>query len=812
MQTLWQDLRYGVRILLKQPAFTLIAVVSLALGIGANTAIFSLVNAALLRPLPVEKADQLVSLNNTAKDRMFPTFSYPNYRDFRDRNDVFSGLFAYRFAPLSLSHDGINERLWGYVVTGNYFEVLGVKAALGRLISADDDISPGAHPVTVLSYRCWRERFGGRQDIVGSDVLVNGRGYTVIGVAQEGFNGTEIVASPEMWFPVAMQAQIEVGSNWLERRGVENLFIQGRLKPGVSIARAQAAFASLASDLEREHPDFNEGKQVLLSPPGLLGGGMRGPVLGFTGLLMVAVGLVLLLACTNLANLLLARATERRKEIAVRLAMGAGRARLVRQLLTESMMLAICGGGLGLLLALWLVDLVLAFKPPIDVPLSFELPIDHRVLIFTCAVSIATGVLFGLLPALQATKTDLVSALKDELSLGGYRSSWLKSGLIVLQVALSFVLLIGGGLMLRGLQRAQLLDLGFDPQGAIEVTFDLRLQGYDNARGREFQKRLLESTRAIPGVQWAGVADMVPVDLHFSREAVFIEGQPPERAASAPRAMTSRVSPGYLQAMGTRLVQGRDFLEQDDESATRVAIINEAFARRFWPGEDPLGKRFSMGGPESPKLQVIGVTENGKYAGLNEDARPFFYRSLWQSYSGSTSVVVRAATDPQKLVASVRGEVSRLDPNMPIAAARTLAERMSLPLFPARVATWVLGSFGLLALGLSAIGIYGVMSFSVSKRKREMGIRMALGAQRADVLKLILGHGMMLVLTGVAVGLIASFALTRLIQGVLFGISATDPPTFAGIAVLLTAVAMLACYLPARRATRVDPMVALRYE
>jgi predicted permease len=812
MQTLWQDLRYGVRILLKQPAFTLIAVVSLALGIGANTAIFSLVNAALLRPLPVEKADQLVSLNNTARDRMFPTFSYPNYRDFRDRNDVFSGLFAYRFAPLSLSHDGINERLWGYVVTGNYFEVLGVKAALGRLISADDDVSPGAHPVTVISYRCWLDRFGGRQDIVGSDVLVNGRGYTVIGVAQEGFNGTEIVASPEMWFPVAMQAQIEVGSNWLERRGVENLFIQGRLKPGVSIAQAQAAFASLASELEREHPTFNEGRQVLLSHPGLFGGAMRGPVLGFAGLLMVAVGLVLLLACTNLANLLLARATERRKEIAVRLAMGAGRARLVRQLLTESLMLAICGGGLGLLLALWLVDLVLAFKPPIDVPLSFELPIDHRVLIFTCAVSVATGVLFGLLPALQATRTDLVSALKDEMALGGYRRSWLKSGLIVLQVALSFVLLIGGGLMLRGLQRAQLLDLGFDPQGAVEVAFDLRLQGYDNARGREFQKRLLERARAIPGAQWAGLADMVPVDLHFSREAVFIEGQPPERAASAPRAMTSRVSPGYLQAMGTRLLRGRDFLEQDDESATRVAIINEAFARRFWPGEDPLGKRFSMGGPESPKLQVIGVTEDGKYAGLNEDGRPFFYRSLWQSYSGSTSVVVRAATDPQKLVASVRGEVNRLDPNMPIAAARTLVERMSLPLFPARVAAWVLGSFGLLALGLSAIGIYGVMSYSVSKRKREMGIRMALGAQRADVLKLILGQGMTLVLIGVAVGLIASFALTRLIQGVLFGISATDPPTFAAIAVLLTAVALVACYLPARRATKVEPMVALRYE
>jgi predicted permease len=812
MNTVLQDLRYGLRILLKQPAFTLVAVVSLALGIGANTAIFSLVNAALLRPLPVEEADQLVSLNNTAKDRMFPTFSYPNYRDFRDRNEVFSGLLAYRFAPLSLSHDGINERLWGYEVTGNYFEVLGVKAALGRLITTDDDINPGGHPVTVLGYRCWRERFGGQQDIVGRDVLVNGRSYTVIGVAQEGFNGTEIVAAPEMWFPVAMQAEIEVGSNWLEQRGVENLFIQGRLKPGISIAQAQAAFTSLAAELEREHPDVNEGKHVLLSPPGMLGGGMRGPVLGFTGLLMVAVGLVLLLACTNLANLLLARATERRKEIGVRLAMGAGRARIVRQLLTESLMLALAGGALGLLLALWLVDLAAAFKPPIDVPLSIELPIDHRVLIFTLAISVATGVLFGLLPALQATRTDLVSALKDELAPGGYRRSWLKSGLIVLQVALSFVLLIGGGLMLRGLQRAELLDLGFNPQGAAEVSFDLRLQGYDSARGREFQKLVLERVRALPGVQSAGVADLVPVDLHFSRVPVFIEGQPPERPANAPRAMTNRVSPGYFQAMSTRLVRGRDFLEQDDESATRVAIINQAFARRFWPGEDPLGKRFSMGSPESPKLQIVGVTEDGKYAGLNEEARPFFYRPLWQSYSGSTMVIVRAATDPQGIIASVRAEVNGLDPNLPIATARTLVERMSLPLFPARLAASVLGSFGLLALGLSAIGIYGVMSYAVSRRKREMGIRMALGAQRSDVLRLVIGQGMMLVLAGVAIGLIASFALSRLIQGLLFGISASDPLTFAGIAVLLTGVAFAACYIPARRAVEVDPSVALRYE
>ena len=806
-----QDLRYALRMLLKKKSFTVIAVLSLALGTGANTAVFSLINTVLLRPLPIEDPGKLVALNNIAENQMFPSFSYPNYKDLRDRNDVFSGLIGYRFTPLSFSHDGINERVWGFAVTGNYFEVLGVGPALGRVISPDDDRIPGGHPITVMSYKCWEQRFGKDQNVIGRDVIVNGRSYTVVGVAPQGFFGTEIVSAPDLFFPMAMQEQLDLGNKWLDNRGADNIFLQGRLKPGVPRSQAQTALNSIASQLESEFPDFNEGKRVALSSPGLFGTTMRGPVLGFAGLLMAIVGLVLLLACTNLANLLLARATERRREIAVRLALGATRFRLVRQLLTESLLLAFAGGALGVLPASWLVGLAETIKLPITVPVAIAIHLDYRVLIFTFVLSVATGVLFGLLPALQATRTDLVPSLKDEVSFGGHRRSWMKSSLIVAQVALSLVLLVGGGLMIRALERAQSIDLGFDPNNAVEVAFDLRLQGYKSAQGKEFQKRVLERVRALPGVRSAGIADILPVDLHFSRASIFVEGQSLERQANVQTAMHNRVSPGYFAAMGTRLIEGRDFTEIDDDKAPRVAIVNETFVRKFFHGEEPIGKRFSMGRPDAPKTMVIGVVQDGKYAGLSEDPRPFVGRPLWQSDAGSTSVIARGFGDEQGLKAVVSREVQQLDAHLPMSAS-TLVEKLSLPLLPARVAASVLGVFGVLALALAAIGIYGVISYAVSSRTHEIGIRMALGAQTTAVLNMVLGQGMRLTLIGVAIGLAAALLMTRLLKNLLFGVSATDPVVFVMASLLLTGAALLACYLPARRATKVDPMVALRHE
>jgi predicted permease len=815
MNNLLQDLRYGFRMLRRKPMFTVIAVLTLALGIGANSAIFTLVNTVLLRPLPVAVPEELVALTVTGKNDSLQAFSYPNYKDFRDRNEVFSGLYATRISPMSLTRDGNSQRIWGYTVTGNYFDILGVNAAVGRTFRPEEDRAPLAHPVAVVSYDSWQRRFGGDASFVGQEILINGHKFEVIGIAPEGFNGTELVYTPEVWVPMMMQEWIEPGNSWIEERRTQNIFATGRLNPGVSREQAEASLNVLASQLALEYPDTNEGQKITLMPPGFIIPGLRGAVISFTMILMAIVALVLLIACTNLASLLLARATERRKEIAIRLSMGASRFRLIRQLLTESLLLALAGGLAGFLFAIWIIDLIVALRPPIDIPLWIDLAIDWRVMLFSLLIALATSLLFGLVPALQATKADIVPALKDTASQAGYRKSRLRSALVVSQVALSLVLLIAAGLVVRALQQLQKIGPGFETENGLVMSFDLGLQGYDRARGEQFHRQLKERVESLPGVRSASFTDLFPLSINFSSNSFYVEGETTDRGANAPTAMVASIGLDYLSTLGVPVVVGRDFTEKDVEKATPVVIVNEAFVRRILPRaasiNDAIGKRVKTT-PEGTLREIIGVAKDGKYWTVGEAPQPFVYFPLLQSYSPTTTLVARTNTDAQSMIGAIRAEVQKLDENLPLYDVRTFTEHIGMSLFPARIAATLLSSFGLLALILSTIGIYGVVSFSVAQRTREIGIRMALGAQAADVLKLIAGRGMALALIGILIGIAAAVALTRFMESLLYGVSATDPVTFVIITALLALVALMACYIPARRATKVDPMVALRYE
>jgi predicted permease len=816
MDSIIKDVRYAIRGLLKRPGFVAVAVLTLALGIGANTAIFSLVNTVLLRSLPVDKPNEIVSVAVRGKDDSMLAFSYPNYRDFRDQNQALSGLVVYRFAPMSLSRAGNNERIWGYEVSGNYFDVLGVKAIRGRTFLPEEDKTKLTHPVVVVSYDMWQKRFGGDPDLVGKEVLLNDHKFNVIGIAPAEFKGTELIYSPDIWVPASMMAWVEPGSDYLDKRSVNNFFAVGRLKPGTNARQAEASLNQLALQLGQQYPNDNEGQSIKVLPAGFILPEIRGAVVSFTWVLMAAVALVLLVTCTNLAGLLLARATDRRREIAIRLAMGANRIRLIRQLLTESVLLALVGGVGGLLLAVWIINTLLAFKPPIDFPLTMDVGIDWRVLGFSIGVSFLTGVIFGLAPALQATKPSLLKSLKDNAAQGGASRTRLRSGLVVAQMALSLVVLIGAGLVVRTLQHLQTMNPGFDSRNALTMAFDLGLQGYDEAKGQQFYRQLTERVQALPGVQSVGITNSVPLSLNYNSSTIFVEGQPVERGANAPIAMYGDVTPHYFETMATAILEGREFTDQDTNKTEKVAVVNETFVKRLMPfarsNAEALNRRFSFRGGEGPFVRIVGVAADGKYFNISEEPRPFVWTPMSQDYASSAAVVVRTKGAPEAMFANVRREIQGLDPNLPLFDVKTLNDHMKLALFPARIAAMVLGVFGLVALVLSAIGIYGITSYAVAQRTREIGIRLALGAQLGDVLKLVLSHGVKLTIIGVAIGLLGAYLVTRAITSVLYGVSATDPLTFVGVSLLLVSVALLACYVPARKATKVDPLVALRYE
>ncbi|MBA2340497.1 MAG: ABC transporter permease [Pyrinomonadaceae bacterium] len=821
MSTLIQDLRYGVKMLFKNPAFTIVAVISLALGIGANTAIFSIVNAVLFRPLPlVENQSRLVALyTSDYSGPLYGASSYPDYIDFRNRSDALSGLAAYTIRPVSLSAGGESERALATVTSVSYFDVLGVRAARGRVFTEADDAADAA-PTVVISHGLWQRRFGGDASIVGKTITVSGGSFTVAGIAPEKFTGIITGLAPDMWIPIPAFAHAAQDKETVESRGNRGLFLIGRLKDGVSVEQAQASFDSIARGLREEHPRQwsnvrEEGRKitVLREAEARVPPQVRGVVLGIAGLMMGVVGLVLLIACANVANLLLARASVRRREIGIRIALGASRWRIVRQLLTESILLALVGGAFGLIVVLWLTELPLWFSLPTPVPIALDFSPDARVLLFALCFSILTGLIFGIAPALQATRADVLPALKDESATASFtpRRFSLRNLLVVAQVAVSLVLLVGAGLFLRSLGNAQSIDVGFRADNVLIMTPEVGIQGYTEAKGAEFYRQLIERVGTLPGVEAVSLAEMVPLGFSSQRGSVEIEGRASQPGEDNEYNFNT-VSPGYFETMNIKLVAGRDFTVSDREGAPGVVIINEAFARLFWPNQNPLGKRLSREGAEGPFLEVIGVARDAKYNTLGEDTLPYFYQPFWQHYRSEMTLQVRSVGDPRTLLAPVREQIRLLDKNLPVSNVRTLNEHLSGALLLPRIGAGLLGAFGFLALLLASVGLFGVMSFSVARRTREIGIRMALGARGADVLKLVLREGMTLVIVGVCLGLAASFALTRAMTSLLYGVSATDPLTFAGVALLLTSVALVASYIPARRASKVDPMIALRYE
>ena len=809
------DFRYAIRMLLTRPGFTAVALISLALGIGANAAVFSLVNQVLLKPLPFDHPEQVYSLIDTGPSSGdFSSFSYPDYCDLRERNDVFSGLLAYRFAPINLSHSGDSSRIWGYIVSGNYFDVLGVKPHLGRAFAPDEDSVPGANPVAVISYGCWQTRFASDPSIIGKPISLNDNSFTVIGVAPAGFNGTELEFTPEIYVPAMMSGQIEPGSNWLTQRNEGVLLLAGRIAPNLSKQQAEAALRPATDALNELHGQSRKDiGQLTLYPPGLFAP-LRGPIIGFALFLMAVVGLVLLIACSNLASLLLARATERHKEIAVRMAIGAGRLRLLRQLLTESILLSLLGGAAGLILSFWLIRLITAFRPPIDFALSFDLHLDGRVLLFSLVVSIVTGVIFGLAPALQSTRLDLVSSLKEETRGGSSSGSRLQDLLVIGQVALSLVLLVGTGLVVRSLQHARSIDPGFRPDGVVEASFDVGLQRYDHARGLAFFERALERVRALPGTRAASLVSIMPLALNRSSCTIFVEGQAPPSGQANYNSLQTHIWPGYFQAMGIPLLDGRDFSPQDrndDKNSVQVAIVNETFARTYLGG-NAVGRRISRSSPNGPFIQIVGLAKDGKYLSLGESPRPMIYFPLLQSYDSSVTLVARTDQDPRSALAAIRSEIGQLDRALPLYDVETVSEQLGLVLFPARLAAVMLGAFGFLALVLAAVGIYGIVSFASRRRIREIGIRVALGASQSRVVLLVIRRALTLVSIGLAIGLAGAFALTRFLSGILYGVSATDSIAFLSVGFVLAFVALAASWIPARLAAGTDPIASLRYE
>jgi predicted permease len=803
-----QDLRFGLRMLSKNPTFTTIAVLTLALGIGANTAVFSFVNALLLRPLDgVARPHELVQVGRQYPDKPYLSdSSYPDYLDYRAQNTVATGLAVASVTAFHLSTGAGTERVDGELVSGDYFDVLGVAAVHGRLISREDD-HQGAEPVAVISSRLWRRRFGGTPAVVGTRIRLNGQSVVVIGVAGEPFTGIRIGTPRDLWVPLSMlrRTDPEAGLRFANRHA-SWLEMFGRLKPGVTLEQARTEFSAIAQRLEREHPTTNARAAAGVEPD--LGRDVETAreLRRFAYLPFAAVAIVLLIACANVAGLLLARAATRHKEIATRLALGAGRVRIIRQLLTESLTLALTGGVAGLVAGRWLTGWLQSLLPERYLFLSFDLDfgLDWRVFAFTAGIAVATGLVFGLVPALHASRPDVVPTLKSPGFAGRRGGGELRAALIVSEVALSLVLLIAAGLCVRTLINAAAIETGYETHQVLSARIDLKRQNYTQARGQAFHRELLDRLHAAPGVQAAGFAVTLPLNDGRWEDAIRREGDPTRL-----QTFQNVVSPRYFDALRIPLVLGRLFTPRDDERSPKVAILNQTLAQLLWADDNPIGRRATFRGSS---LEVIGVVRDIKGRNLFEPPGPMLYLPLWQHYEAGTVLHVRADLPPKQAIATLQREIGGLDKDLPVYSVKMLDEHVTATLTPQRLLAHLVSGFGVLALLLAAIGLYALLAYTVTERTGEIGIRMALGAQRRDVVNLFVTRGMKLAAAGIVLGFAAAFALTRLMTSVLFGVSPLDPLTLMTVLLLLTITALLACYIPARRAACADPKTALRVE
>ena len=810
MGNLVRDLRYSLRTLRKNPGFTIVAVIALALGIGVNTSIFSLYNALALRPLPVKDPERVVRLFQThSGEPGAGVFSYPEYVDYRDRNPVLSGLAAWSWASAAMGSGDRVEDVKAMFVSGNYFDVLGADTAAGRTFVPEEDRTAGSHPVVVLSYGFWERRFARDPAVVGRTILLNGHPFMVVGVVAHNFVGTDVEA-PEIWLPIMMSATIapERGTGVFQDRNGHWLQVIGRLKPVVSWAQARAAMDVLARQLAQTYAeDKNSG--VLLATATFLPPNVEEVSTPIALLVMGAVGLVLLIACANVANLLLARATARQKEIGLRLSLGATRGRLVRQLLTESLVVSLLSGVAGLLLAAWSSSVLMRLlTPPFTGTLNFNVRPDLRVLGYACAVSLATGIIFGLVPALQASKPGVNDLIKTSKG----RRAWASDLFVMAQVGLCVILLVAAGLLLRALGRAQTTDPGFDTKHVVAVSLDLRLHHYDTAAAVAFERRVADRLKTLPGVKTVSLAATVPLGSADMATSVVIEGHEPKLDAPPLIVGQDVVSPGFFETLSIPVLRGRRFQDADWNKGPEIAIINETMARRFWPGQEAIGKRLRVGDAKA-YTEIVGVVKDTRSTYLWQTDELYLYSpaKAKDNPGPDLNILVRAAGDAHSLMGMLPGVVRELDRSVQV-SVKPMDENLEVWIWPSKVGATLAAAFGLLALTLAAVGIYGVVAYTVSRRTHEIGIHVALGAQRGDVLRMILGRGMALVAAGGAAGLAASLAISRLLAKFLYGLPAGDPVTFGAVAASLVAVALIANYVPARRALRVDPMVALRYE